>query len=79
MLQPVGIVTPDRAAAESLPKLSQYSRADDAPARCSQYSITLSSSSSRVSAFSGWPSQSVHDQNFSRIHAAWPAGESTRP
>ncbi len=24
--------------------------------------------------FSGWPSQSVQAQNFSRIHAAWPAG-----
>ena len=36
--------------------------------------MTLSSISSRPSAFSGWPSQSVHAQNFSRIHAACPAG-----
>ena len=33
----------------------------------------------RGQTFSGCPSQSVHAQNFSRIHAAWPAGESARP
>lgn len=27
---------------------------------------------------SGWPSQSVQAQNFSMIHAHWPAGESTK-
>ena len=74
--------TPVGAATESrLPrrKLSQYRRADEAPAPGSQYIITLSSSSSRVSTFSGWPSQSVQAQNFSTIQAHWPAGESTRP
>ena len=59
--------------------LSQYSRADDAPVAVTQYSITLSSISSRLSAFSGWPSQSVHDQNFSTIQASCAAGESTSP
>ena len=39
--------------------LSQYSRAADAPVPGSQYSIRLSSSSSRVSTFSSRPSQSV--------------------
>src|SRR5260370_11871429 len=34
---------------------------------------------SRVSAFSGFPWQSVHAQNFSRIQAACPAGESASP
>jgi hypothetical protein len=61
------------------PKLSQYSRAEDAPVAGSQWSITLSSNSSRVSAFSGWPSQSVQAQNFSTIHAHCAAGESTSP
>src|SRR5262249_42537089 len=61
------------------PKPSQYSRADEPAVAVVQYSMTLSRSSSRLSTFSGWPSQSVHAQNFSRIHAAWPAGESVRP
>jgi hypothetical protein len=61
------------------PKLSQYSRDDDAALRGSQYSITSSNISSRVSTFSGFPWQSVHAQNFSRIHAACPAGESASP
>jgi hypothetical protein len=36
--------------------LSQYRRADEAPVPGSQYSMGLSKSSSRVSAFSGQPS-----------------------
>ena len=32
-----------------------------------------------MSASSGWPSLSVHDQNFSTIHAHWNAGESASP
>src|ERR1700757_2166680 len=60
-------------------KLSQYIRADDAPDAVAQYIITLSMSSSLVSTFSGLPSQSIQDQNFSTIQASWPAGESTRP
>ena len=60
-------------------KLSQYSRAEDAPYAVAQYSMTLSSNSSRVSTFSGWPSQSLHAQNFSTIHAIWATGESTSP
>src|SRR4051794_5561915 len=60
-------------------KLSQYKRADDAPAPGNQYAITLSSMRSRVNTFSGWPSQSDHAWNFSTIHAHWPAGESTNP
>src|SRR4029077_10442902 len=59
--------------------LSQYNRADEAPVPVTQYRVTLSSISSRLSAFSGWPSQSVHDQNFSTIHAACPAGSAPRP
>jgi hypothetical protein len=35
-----------------------------------QYSMMLSSISSRLSAFSGWPLQSVQAQNFSMIHAS---------
>ncbi len=35
-----------------------------------QYIITLSRSSSRLSTFSGWPSQSIQAQNFSTIHAS---------
>ena len=60
-------------------KLSQYSRAEDAPVPGSQYSMMLSSISSRVSTVAGSPSQSVQAQNFSTIQAHWPAGESTRP
>ncbi len=78
---PVGTVT-GSTAREPLRhrlKLSQYRRADEAPVPGSQYSITLSSSSSRVSTFSGWPSQSVQARNFSTIQAHRPAGESTRP
>ena len=41
-------------------KLSQYSRADDAPVFESQYSMMLSSSSSRVNVVSGAPAWSVH-------------------
>ena len=59
--------------------LSQYSRAADAPVPGSQYSIRLSSSSSRVSTSSSGPSWSVQDQNFSTIQAASAAGESTSP
>ena len=42
-------------------KLSQYSLAEDAPELVAQYIIALSSSSSRVKTFSGWPSQSLHE------------------
>ena len=45
----------------------------------SQYIITLSSRSSRLSTASGEPSWSVQDQNFSTIQAARKAGESTNP
>ena len=44
--------------------------------RVTQYSITLVSSWSRVKAFSGSPSQSLHARNFSTIQASRPAGES---
>src|SRR6266536_4265296 len=57
--------------------LCQYRRAEEAPVPASQYSITSSSSASRVSTFSRLASQSVHDQNFSMIPAHRPAGEST--
>ena len=60
-------------------KLSQYRRAEEAATFGSQYSITLSSISSRVSAFSGLPFESVQAQNFSKIHAACPEGESANP
>src|SRR5215469_14289377 len=74
---PVGSST--RPKSPKKVKLSQYIRADDAADAVTQYIITLSTSSSLVSTFSGWPSQSIHDQNFSTIQASWPAGESTRP
>ena len=54
--QPAGTLTVSGAARRStrhLPQLSQYSRADDAPVPGSQYSMRLSSSSSRASTFSG--------------------------
>ena len=63
----------------TLAKLSQYSRADEVALFGSQYSITWSSSSSRVSTFSGWPSQSIQAWYFSITQAAWPAGESASP
>ena len=56
----------------------KYSRAPDVPVLVSQYSVTLSSISSRDSTFSGCPSQSVHAWNFSMIQAHCPAGESAR-
>ncbi len=59
--------------------LSQYSRAADAPVPGSQYSIRLSSRSSRLSTASSGPGWSVQDQNFSTIQAARKAGESTSP
>ena len=59
--------------------LSQYSRAAEAPVPGSQYSIRLSSRSSRVSTASRGPEWSVQDQNFSTIQAARKAGESTSP
>ena len=59
--------------------LSQYSRAAEAPVPGSQYSIRLSSSSSRLSTASSEPSWSVQDQNFSTTQAARKAGESTSP
>ena len=59
--------------------LSQYSRAADAPAPGSQYSIRLSSRSSRLSTSPSDPEWSVQDQNFSTIHAARKAGESVSP
>jgi hypothetical protein len=59
--------------------LSQYSRAAEAPVRGSQYSIRLSSRSSRLTTASRGPSWSVQDQNFSAIQAARKAGESTSP
>ena len=74
---PVGSVT--GSPPRKLAKLSQYTRADDAPEAVSQYSITLSSNSSRCSTFSGWPSQSIQDQNFSTIQASCATGESTDP
>src|ERR1700754_3538452 len=64
---PVGSST--RPSVTKLLKLSQYSRADDAPLPVTQYSITLSSNSSRLNTFSGCPSQSAHAQNFSTIQA----------
>ncbi|HEX4623497.1 MAG TPA: hypothetical protein VH231_03525 [Solirubrobacteraceae bacterium] len=57
--------------------LSQYSRAAEAPLRGSQYSMMLSSTSSRVTTDSRSPSQSVQAWNFSTIHAHSAAGEST--
>jgi hypothetical protein len=59
--------------------LSQYSRAAEAPVPGSQYSIRLSSRSSRLSTASSDPGWSVQDQNFSTIQAARKAGESTSP
>src|ERR671922_2561280 len=58
--------------------LSQYRRADEAPVRGSQYSITLSRSSSRVRTLSTCPSLSDQVQSFSTIQAQRAAGESTR-
>ncbi len=55
-LIPVGSSTLSRL---TLAKLSHYSLADEAALFGSQYSITWSSSSSRVNTFSGWPSQSI--------------------
>jgi hypothetical protein len=72
---PVGTVTGNGLRLPG-PKLSQYSRADDAALAVTQYSIRLSSSASRSITFSGSPPLSVQAQNFSRIQAAWPAGES---
>src|ERR1017187_2023272 len=79
--QPVGTVTvswmdPEINSLTCL-MLSQYRRAEEAPVLGSQYSIRLSSSSSRVRTFSRWPSQSVQDQNFSTIHEHRAVGEST--
>src|SRR6516225_9146796 len=65
---------------------SQYSRAADTPVLVSQYSVTLSRMSSRVSALSrvpararstspGWPVPSP----WSSMNAARSAGESARP
>ena len=48
------------------------------PVAGSQYIITLSSSSSRDTALSRSPPQSVATRNFSTIQAHCPAGESTR-
>src|SRR6478609_6999393 len=76
---PVGNSTRPVASSSLLPKLCQYIRAEEAADPVTQYSITLSSNSSRLSAFSGCPSQAVHDQNFSMIHASCPAGESVSP
>src|ERR1700690_3670967 len=78
--QPVGTSTePPDPSVKLRSKLSQYIRADEAPVAGSQYSITLSRSSSRDRTCSGCPSQSVHAQNFSTTQAHWPAGESTSP
>jgi hypothetical protein len=55
---------------------ARHSRADDVIVRVTQYTITLVSSWSRVKAFSGSPSQSLHERNFSTIQASRPAGES---
>jgi len=74
---PVGACT--GPASSIFLKLSQYSRADEVADAVAQYSITLSSISSRVSTFSGWPSQSVQAQNFSTIQASCPTGESVSP
>src|SRR5712692_5673836 len=66
MLQPTGIRT---GSLLRLLKLSQYRRAEEAAAFGTQYSMMSSNISSRVSAFSGFPWQSVHALNFSRIQA----------
>src|SRR5258708_25289427 len=76
--QPTGTVTGSDSASAPR-KLSQYRRAEDAAFAGSQYSITLSSNSSRVSTFSGWPSLALQDQNFSNIQVSCPAGESVSP
>ncbi len=74
---PVGTSTFPPAV--NAPKLSQYSRAEDAPELVAQYSITSSSISSRLKMFSGCPSQSLQAYSFSTIHASWPTGESASP
>src|SRR5260370_19074291 len=76
MLQPTGIRI---GSLLRLLKLSQYRRAEEVAAFGSQYSMMSSNISSRASAFSGFPRQSVHAQNFSRIQAPSPAGESASP
>src|SRR5918995_2900660 len=79
---PVGVVVvPEtmRGPDGRVNAVSQYKRADDAALFVSQYTITLSSIWSRLSAVVGSPSWSVHAQYFSVIHAHWPTGESTSP
>jgi hypothetical protein len=72
---PVGTST--RSAVFDWPCMcSQYRRADEVIVPVTQYVITLVSIWSRVNAFSGCPSQSLHVRNFSTIHASSPAGES---
>src|SRR6266498_3024099 len=73
--QPVGTATVSLVGPEihlfTCLMLSQYRRAEDAPVPGSQYSITLSRSSSRVSTFSGRPSQSVQaDRKSTRLNSS---------
>jgi hypothetical protein len=70
---------PAPAGLEHLLEALPVGRADEVADAVAQYSITLSSISSRVSTFSGWPSQSVQAQNFSTIQASCPTGESVSP
>src|SRR3954470_7127314 len=76
--QPVGTSTVSSVASENhrctFRMLSQYNRADDAAVPVSQYSVTSSSSSSRVN---GKPSD--HAWNFSTSQPHSPAGESSNP
>ena len=58
---------------------SQYKRADEVIVCVTQYVITLVMSWSRVNTFSGSPSQSLQERNFSTIQASNPAGESLSP
>src|SRR5882757_7114155 len=58
-------------------KLSQYSRAADAPVRVNQYSETSSRMRSRDTASSGLVPESENSKNFSAIQAGWAVGEST--
>jgi hypothetical protein len=75
--QPTGIVI--GSVNRKLSILSQHKRTEEAAVWGSQHNRTLSGISSRVSTFSGCPSQSVHAKNFSNIQASCPAGESVGP
>ena len=64
---------------KSVPKLSQYRRADDAPVAGQPVEHHVVEHLVAAIAESGVPSLSVHAQNFSMIQAHCPAGESTSP